>query len=969
MDCFGPEFYEKVLEEYLSKKGKTAVTLSNNGLKSLENIDVLGSKTLRLNLSGNKISDLTPLQGFSSLIELDLSQNNIESLSTLHPLPTLEFLDLRENKIHSLADLSVIRDLPNLRCLRLIGNPICKSLEYPEELWRLSSSLMSIDFFERSDPRNTNNNNNNKNNDNDNEIVYSDKQIKKMEFEIKALSSTLQVQEEMTSKEGRENTSALKVSIVNQLLFPDNPPTASNTPPLSVAEINKAYDDMTSRFPYLRLLTHWRNEAYKNNVRYLLAQEEMCRLSKQHQKDREQFLLQRRELEAIIYGLENKGKILEKKNSLLEEEKERLNKQLSHQINKTEEVTKQCHQYRDGMTALSKYLISFQRDYHDKESKKVSLLAEKMEEFKDYHNRLDAMKEQIESLGDLLRLKELQLRNSQATLEFERRILRQQHQNNNEQHQPHQPPLPLPQPALIEHSDSKEGETRGVASSSNRLLSEVNISDEGESYLKAVFFRLDDRQPSGIIPIKFLLKAFLNINIDDFPDNIEEDVLSYCSSEGYLLQEALQNDDVLTIFFKNLLHLYAANKDDDVSWGELLLQFLSDNPTNTLPTTFLSPLTRQEIRDLSLRNVVESTQFSTFPYLIRHTSEMKEDVGKLYTTHLKHKEHQGAGDRGLEEQVQRLHLEKKLLNHQLQQLTRQMTRNAEMIRHYFESRLIFFENKEKKHEEEKIVLSEKIIKLEEHVEHLSRTNKHLSEKNEEQRQTYKKEIEEVERRLEEYQNNDHEMNQSTLKQFNDLKLQYDQLQLQCKRKDTQTTLLQRQYDRLKIDYEKCEKERLSNEKKYLYEIQLLQERSNEEMTSLRLQLQESQSLLVQSNQKTIELEEERYALTKRLEGIEGEIEAEKKRGKSTTNERRNVGETVETATSPMPAVPLPPPRSHVQPVSASATSTLSPSLLPRSSQGESSAGEQPMLSQKSPSLLALQQIEQKIARLLNQPPL
>lgn len=31
MDYFGPEFYEKVLEEYLSKKGKTAVTLSNNG--------------------------------------------------------------------------------------------------------------------------------------------------------------------------------------------------------------------------------------------------------------------------------------------------------------------------------------------------------------------------------------------------------------------------------------------------------------------------------------------------------------------------------------------------------------------------------------------------------------------------------------------------------------------------------------------------------------------------------------------------------------------------------------------------------------------------------------------------------------------------------------------------------------------------------------------------------------------------
>jgi internalin A len=77
--------------------------------------------TVRLNLSGNQISDLTPLIELTDLRSLNLSANQITDLSPLSQLTNLQILHLSSNKI---SDLTPLSELSNLHSLSLSQNQI-----------------------------------------------------------------------------------------------------------------------------------------------------------------------------------------------------------------------------------------------------------------------------------------------------------------------------------------------------------------------------------------------------------------------------------------------------------------------------------------------------------------------------------------------------------------------------------------------------------------------------------------------------------------------------------------------------------------------------------------------------------------------------------------------------------------------------------------------------------------------------
>ena len=68
-----------------------------------------------LDLSDNKIDDITPLQNLTQLTKLDLSDNKIEDITPLQNLTQLKFLDIRKNTAPKSQIEDLTTALPNCR--------------------------------------------------------------------------------------------------------------------------------------------------------------------------------------------------------------------------------------------------------------------------------------------------------------------------------------------------------------------------------------------------------------------------------------------------------------------------------------------------------------------------------------------------------------------------------------------------------------------------------------------------------------------------------------------------------------------------------------------------------------------------------------------------------------------------------------------------------------------------------------
>jgi Leucine-rich repeat (LRR) protein len=95
------------------------------GLEVLYRIkDAKDSGATVLELWGNNISEILPLEGLTNLTELSLSHNNITDLSPLAGLINLKRIELNDNHIN---DLTPLAELTNLTNLVLGDNPITAS--------------------------------------------------------------------------------------------------------------------------------------------------------------------------------------------------------------------------------------------------------------------------------------------------------------------------------------------------------------------------------------------------------------------------------------------------------------------------------------------------------------------------------------------------------------------------------------------------------------------------------------------------------------------------------------------------------------------------------------------------------------------------------------------------------------------------------------------------------------------------
>ncbi|XP_019365177.1 PREDICTED: leucine-rich repeat and guanylate kinase domain-containing protein isoform X3 [Gavialis gangeticus] len=104
------------------------LSLAHNRIATINGLKNLPIKTLCLR--ANQIEKITGLEELRTLQHLDLSSNNISSLGGLEEHYLLEVINLEDNQIADLGELEYIEDLPLLRGLNLLNNPVQEQTEY-----------------------------------------------------------------------------------------------------------------------------------------------------------------------------------------------------------------------------------------------------------------------------------------------------------------------------------------------------------------------------------------------------------------------------------------------------------------------------------------------------------------------------------------------------------------------------------------------------------------------------------------------------------------------------------------------------------------------------------------------------------------------------------------------------------------------------------------------------------------------
>jgi Leucine-rich repeat (LRR) protein len=103
------------------------LNLSGNYIQDISPLNKL-SEIEELDLSSNLISDIRPLAGLKKLRKLNLGNNHIEDITPLAQLTSLEELCLYQNKI---TDFSILKGFTNLRKLDLAYNSISDDSIFP----------------------------------------------------------------------------------------------------------------------------------------------------------------------------------------------------------------------------------------------------------------------------------------------------------------------------------------------------------------------------------------------------------------------------------------------------------------------------------------------------------------------------------------------------------------------------------------------------------------------------------------------------------------------------------------------------------------------------------------------------------------------------------------------------------------------------------------------------------------------
>lgn len=132
------------------------VDLSSQKLSDISSLSFCSSLTI-LNLSSNCISDISPLSKLKLLKILVLNSNCISGLAHLSQLYQLNSLELAGNVLSSMDEFIHLGSLVNLKQLLMndtrnqLSNPVCKQTDYFQQVVEILPTLFNLDRIQIND--------------------------------------------------------------------------------------------------------------------------------------------------------------------------------------------------------------------------------------------------------------------------------------------------------------------------------------------------------------------------------------------------------------------------------------------------------------------------------------------------------------------------------------------------------------------------------------------------------------------------------------------------------------------------------------------------------------------------------------------------------------------------------------------------------------------------------------------------
>jgi U2 small nuclear ribonucleoprotein A' len=131
-----PQFQNPLKQRELDVRG--------NKIPAIENLGATENQFDVIDLSDNEVTKLDNFPRLDRLRSIMACNNRISRLGALPP--TLDTLILTNNRLTSLGDLTALGELPGLRTLSLLKNPVTRQPHYREFVMHTCRKLRYLDF-------------------------------------------------------------------------------------------------------------------------------------------------------------------------------------------------------------------------------------------------------------------------------------------------------------------------------------------------------------------------------------------------------------------------------------------------------------------------------------------------------------------------------------------------------------------------------------------------------------------------------------------------------------------------------------------------------------------------------------------------------------------------------------------------------------------------------------------------------
>ncbi|KAJ1414093.1 hypothetical protein B484DRAFT_454922, partial [Ochromonadaceae sp. CCMP2298] len=572
------DFVDAIFAKY--GRDVRSLNLSQNGLQKLHNIEAF-DKLVKLNLSCNDIREIGPLASLHNLVELNLEQNEISDISALGSLSQLQLLDLRGNQVGA-QHLQALASIPALRYVRLAGNPVVLGPDFPQIVFALCPGLLSVDDWQRDDP------------------LFAappatvapapassapdpqssverlpvqvlslgqsgaggrgglglggletDEQVRSLKAQLSAMDDAFSLQERALTASGE----AL-ATLASRLA---TPPAGSSSSGGSGGSGGGADGEVGERqlleqFPYYRLLQTWRRQALNSTLQRTFSEQQLQRAVAAMKRDRKQLLGQVGEKEAQALAWRQRASALEEQCSMRGQQQTRLAEALRMCEEQREEAEAGLASARRESVRMGSFLQQAQGLLDAQTVQRSAQMLQGAERLRNYEKRVAAAADRVSFAAAVVAQRELSVRNSQAALEAERRLLQWGTEKDKHEREARER-----QGGAVAGAGSavSVGSAGGALPSSSlspspsppqRFLSDLRVEAEAEALLRAVFRRLDNND-SGCVPARHLLACLLKPQHQQLQGQQQQSVAltegGYDGESGGDCDEALTQTQVL----------------------------------------------------------------------------------------------------------------------------------------------------------------------------------------------------------------------------------------------------------------------------------------------------------------------------------------------------------------------------------------------------------------------------------------